>query len=306
MAKNAKGAFDEILEKFGTDEDRQSFEVFADKNPFLKESVLRQSDYSRKMDELRDQVSELNEWHEWRQNNWDDDRKMTRTELAKLEKLEALQSEKAALESRLLLEGGGEMNFAELEAQLNDWGKKQGYVTPGDVSKTLEGKERELREFVTGMNGVTARAATRIPYLMIKHSNEFGAQDLFDPEEFFQKAAQQGQFGDLDKFYEREYAAPARQKKTESAHIAEVAKLKEEVEAARTAGERAGELKISQGVGGAGMPTDGSGPAMAPFQAKYLGLDKPKEVETGAPEVGLGEGGLAAFAANKYLKTGSL
>ena len=296
MAKNAKGAFDEILERFGTDEDRQQFQQFTEKNPFLKESVLRQSDYSRKMDEVRDDLASLQKWDEWRKNNWDDDHEMTRTELAKLQKLEATEQKLAELESRALLEGG-DVDFNQLEAWGNEFIKKQNLVTPEAIGV----KEKELKDFVTGMNSFTARAATKIPYLNQKHFNEFG--ELFDPEEMLKQAVTKGRFDDLDKFWESEYAAPLREKQRTDKWDKERKELEDKAAAAEERGRQEGARMAGAG---ATNPTDGNGPTMGAFQRSYLGLNKSGSEDSGAPEVPLGDGGLSAFAANKYIKTGSL
>jgi hypothetical protein len=55
-------AFDDLLASFTDEGDRQALEGLAAKNPNLKDSVLRQSDYSRKLNEFKAKETQLDQW----------------------------------------------------------------------------------------------------------------------------------------------------------------------------------------------------------------------------------------------------
>jgi hypothetical protein len=247
VAKKAGvSAFDEILGSFGSDEDREAFSGLAERNPRIKEYGLRESDYTRFMNENGEKIKELEGWQTWRAQNWDEDRKMTKAEAAKETRLQELQEEKERLERQVAFGGlGGEdMNFAQLEGDLGNWAKEKGFVTQ-DVVKA---KEEEFR----GVNQWVLTASVHVPYLNQKHKDEFG--ELFDPDEFLKEATAKQRF----------------------------------------------DLRL-QGMGPSGMgPTDDGGPQMGAFQKQYLKLDKPEGGSSAAPEVPIGEGGIAAFAARKF------
>ena len=72
MAKrNNVSAFDEILEKFSDEGDRTTFQGLAERYPEIKDGLLRQSDYSRRMSEIDNSIKELDSWKQWGAENWD-------------------------------------------------------------------------------------------------------------------------------------------------------------------------------------------------------------------------------------------
>jgi hypothetical protein len=289
VAKQNVSAFDELLTTFSTEEDRQAFSTLAERNPAVREFGMRKSDYSRKLDELRDDIDELGKWRSWREQHWDAEHEMTKAELAKQKALEATQEEKERLESQLLLEGmGGDMgsSFEDFDKFL----KEKGVITAAD----LQGKEKELQDYVAGVNRFSMTASLRVPYLNAKHAKEFG--DMFDPDEFVKTAVRQGRFEDMDKFYEEQYATPARTEKQRRESEATL-KAKDEELATERAKREAAERTAASVAGGAPVDTDGS--TMGALQRRYLGLDK-KEEGSGAPEVELGEGSIATYAAREF------
>jgi len=304
MAKKNGSAFDSLLETFGSDDDRKVFEDLAAKNPAVREYGLRQDEFSRRLDEFKGRDEYVKKWEDWEANNWDEDAKMTKAQKAALAKANQLQTEKAELEARLSLAdlGGDGMTFDDL----NKWGteflQKNNLVTTDSVKAEKEALEARMN----GLNQFTANAALMTPYLNQKHQQEFG--ELFDPTEFVKTAVDKGQF-DLKDFYENSYVVEKRRQKVEADHKAEIERLKAEADEREKKAKEEAEAKVArmQGMGAGGLnPSDDSGAQMGSLQRKMLGLDKTAEGGSGAPEVALGEGGLAAYAARKYTTEGSL
>jgi hypothetical protein len=296
MAKKDGGsAFDEILNSFADSEDRETFTDLADRNPRVREYGLRQSDYSRSMDQLRkerteheEDLDELTEWRNWRNEHWDADARMTKRELARYKEVQALKDENTRLQNQLLLEGE-DVNFEQLEKWSDEIAAKKGYITRDDISR----KEQELKEFVAGGQNWLARAATTVPYLNQRHDKEFG--EPFDPDKFLSDAVTKGRFNDLKEYYE-EWVAPQRQEKQKAHSTKEIEEAKAEAEKQKKRADDA-ELRVAGGP----APVDVEGSDMAPFQRQYLGLDKKPEGSSGAPEVPLGEGAIASYAARQFI-----
>lgn len=287
-----KSAFEELLETFSSDEDRKAFEELGAKNPKVKEFGMRQSDYSRRLDEVREDLSELTSWREWRKNNWEEGENMTKAEKAKVTQIEALEREKQELESRVGL--GDDMTLEQLESWGQELIKKNGFVT----EETLKLKETEYRDLVKGVNQFTAQAALNVPYLNQKHKDEFG--ELFDPEEFVNDAVKANRF-DLKAFYE-ERVAPKRVEKMKSDFEQQKKTLTEDLDRQKTEAVKAAkdEAERARAMGAGGQnPSDIDSPTMGAMQRKILKMDQLEEGSK-APEVPLGEGGVAAFAAREW------
>jgi len=305
MAKNgSKSAFDEILEKFGSDEDRTTFLGLAEKLPDLKESLLRQSDYSRAMEENRQKLITLSKWDSWANDNWVPDKEdpskgYTKRELQALNEAEELKAEKERLAQ--LVEFGGigdnEMDFAEIEK----WGKefvgKQGFVTQESIDK----EKKQLLEYANGLNQFTARAAVDVPYLNQKHAKEFG--DLFDPQDFL-KAANEKNRTDLRDFYEKEYVVEARQNKMKEAFEAEKKQLVDQYESKIQTEKQLAEERLHRVSGANASPTDGGESSMSPLQKNLMGIKDDKADDI--PTVPLGTGSAAAVAAARFRETGTV
>jgi len=295
VAKKDVSVFDEILTKFSSDEDRTAYQGIAERNEWLKDYGLRQSDYSRFMDENGAKLRQLESWDQWRANNWDDGHRMTKAEVAKDEELTRLKQEKETLERQIALGGGlgDDMTFEELEGKLGEWTKKAGLVDQA----AFAAKEREVRDFVTGVNQWTAKAALTVPFLNQKHLQEFG--ELFEPDKFLQEATEKQRW-DLKDYYEKDFVVAKREAQRTAKHEAELAKVKADSEAAIAKATADAEKKISQlqGMGPQGMnPSDAEGPMMGHFQKEYLKLN---QETTKVPDGAIvGEGTLAAIAARE-------
>lgn len=306
MAKPTGSAFDALLETFGSDEDRTQFQTLAEKNPKLKEFGMRQDDYSRRLDEVKKDLEELNGpngWRDWLKKSWDFDNKMTKAEKAQLDKLEALQAEKAELEAKLgqLELGGTDMTFDEVERIAVEAMKKNG-VDPNKLidADKLDKRFQQGEDYVKQLNAFTANAALLVPYLNDQHKTEFGK--MFDPEDFLKAATEAGQ-PNLKEFY-KTFTAETRMKRMQDEADAKVKAAQEERDRAVAEAQDRTDKAIAraQGMGPQGQnPADTEGSNMGALQRKMLGLDKPKE-GSGAPEVPLGEGGISQYAAREFIQ----
>jgi hypothetical protein len=161
-------------------------------------------------------------------------------------------------------------------------------------------KGKQLWEDTQNLHKFTAHAALVVPYLNEKHKEEFGK--MFDPEEFLKEAVSKNRY-DLKAYYEESVAGKRTEKlkadfETEKQKLtADLEKQKQDaVEAAKAEAER---LK-AMGLNGQN-PSDLESPSMGAFQKKILKLGQTEDDKSKAPEVALGEGGIAAFAAREFI-----
>ena len=287
MPKKSSSAFDELLEQFATYEDRQALAGLAERYPTLKESVLRQSDYSRQSNELREQVEYAKKWRDWESQNWVPEHNKTRYEYELEQEAARLKAEKDEAEQRLALAAldGDNVNLEELEKQLL-----------GKVNSQIAAKEAELKAFVQQSQGVTSATSLKIPELMFKHSKEFG--ETFDPNAFLQEAVSKQRW-DLDDFYEKDFVASKREaakarsyedrlKAAEDKRVADIAAAQAEAEA---------KIEKIRGMS-AGSLSDAGGTQMGAFQRQYLSMNNDQNAGPKIPDgVKLGDGAIAKIAA---------
>lgn len=179
--------FADLLKRLVADEtDAESFRLLTEKYPGLVTEVdqaveqagLRQAEFSRKMNDFQKAEEELASWRAWRQNNWVDDKKMTKTEADLTEKLAATA---AALEQFKSQNGTGgtDMTFDEIKNQLAG----EGYVKKGDLATlgvaTKDDVTSTMNQTLGGMEAVYRYTAP----LLIKHSKSF--DEVMDMDEFF-------------------------------------------------------------------------------------------------------------------------
>lgn len=300
MAKSkAPSAFDEILSVFQSDEDRLAFTGLADRYPAIKEYGLRQSDYSRSMQEMDHEKDYLNRWKSWEQENWDGAKGMTKGEVEKAQQLEALQAEKDRLSQLIEFGSGGEMDFAELEKWGKDFREKNNLVSSDIILK----EKKALEDKMNALNLFTAQAAVEVPFLNRRYEKEFG--DQFDPQQFLKDANEKGRTN-LREFYD-EWTREARDKKTTESHRLEMERLREETtqQIAKQKEQADAELARLRGMSPGGSPTDG-GEAISSMKAALLGIKTDKDNTDDAPGAVLGGGGIAAVAAQRFRETGSV
>lgn len=297
MAKHSgASAFDEILQGFTADEDKQAFTGLAERYPQLKDYGLRQSDYSRSMNENREKLEKLEEWNTWKEQFWDSDSKMTKAEKQMQIELEEARTERTRLEQAIATGnfGGQDMDFAQIENDLDGFLKKRGIVD----KDTLTAKEAEFK----ALTGAQQYASLTVPYLNLKHNKEFG--EPFNPTEFVTQATEKGRF-DLEEFYENSYVLGKRQAKVEADHKAELERIKAESELAVAQAKKDTEqlMERMKGMGPGSGPTDDVGTEMGSFQRGYLKLDQAIPEGANVPEgVELGDHSIAKIAAREYFK----
>lgn len=309
--KDNVSAFDELLGGITDESDRQALSGFAERYPVLRESVLRQSDYSRKSSELQSQREELEaqtdyltRMREWQKANLVTDETdpnvvHTRAELEAKQEADRLKAEKAELEQRLIqVPQGDDVNLAELKAQLKS-------EILGEVNTTVSQKEAEFTKRLNGNSGVTMKQTIDTAKILMKHEKEFG--ESLDPDALWKAAADKGRY-DLTDFYEKEYVADRRTQAKQQEYQQKEAAMKTDFEAKLAAQqkefeERAEKLK-GMGVGGP-TPSEAGSDAMGPFQRQYLGLNQSSDgvSKNGVPDKArLGEGTIAAIAARNDMQ----
>jgi hypothetical protein len=165
----------------------------------------------------------------------------------------------------------------------------------------LTAKEKQFESYVKGLNQFTAQASLTVPYLNAKHQKEFG--EMFDPDEFVAEAVKKNRF-DLKPYYE-EWVSQKRADKMKSDYEAKTQevteKLTKEKDEAVAAAKAETERIKGMGLGGQN-PSDTESPTMGAFQRKVLKLEETQDDKSKAPEVPLGEGGIAAFAAREFVQ----
>lgn len=304
----AANVFDKFLESLANTDVRRELSELAQKEPKLKDAFMAQDDYSRNMDQHRDDLEELQGWRNWRSENWISDsngKGMTKAEQRQKERLEALEAERQEYERKLaeaaFNTGGDEVTFEQLAEQLGTLAKEKGLVDNNRLDEVIKTKTGEVEELVKNSNRIITTAALQASYLNQKHDKEFG--ELFDPLDFIKQAHEAGQY-DLPKFYDQ-WIAPRRIEKErndlQAKLTAQEQKHAEELEKAR----KEGEASRSMSPGSEGMPVDTEGGLadLPAFQRKYLQMDrKDSEGNPKPPDGSLGDGGVAAFAAREFAR----
>lgn len=292
-----KNAFEELLESISDEGDRNTISSLADKYKELKDGRLRQSDYSRKMQELSDEkkrlekdVDELQQWRQWRTDHWLDDARATKEEAELQKSLEDANSKIAILEAAQ--EAG--MTFEEVQQFIDKEMTKRNVVTKEYFEKEVKPKVVEQDFYKKDVDERIARSQAAMGYLFeetlplgFSHRDEFG--ETFKVGELI-KFANENKFQDISKAYDA-WVSPKRQeiqkKKTEEM----VAKAKEE-------GLKEGLKQAAMGANGR-MPVDNGSPAKGHLEAR---LRTPKENQEKSPipdDLPLGSG-IASMVAQQY------
>jgi hypothetical protein len=302
----SKNAFELLLESLPEDEvelkgsARKVFGELADKIPKLKDSVLAQADYSRRMDEVRTDVELSKKWKDWRAANWLDDKNMTKEEEKKFLRIQELETELEKAQAAAVAAGTGEeMTFEQLTQFGDKLIKDKGIVTADGLKARIEEEKKSLEEYIKGNNQGLGTAILDIPTIMLKHQKEF--DEILDAREVV-KAANAKQRTDLVDFYDKDWVIERRNKANEEKHAAQLKKVQDDADAkVKAAEEKAEKLKQSTMAQTGGSVVDMGGPELGILQ-KQLVPAPPGEGEVKAPEVPIGDGSIAAFAARQYLQ----
>lgn len=279
-----KNGFDALLEKLGDANDTSVLQSLASKYPVLKESVLMQSDYSRKMDEVRDKLKEaevnaqaLKGWETWRDENYDYSAKATKAEIALRAQLQEQQEKLNAIE-------GNEMTAEQMQAHLDSLLAGKGYMPKSDVEKVLAEKSKEFED---RLYGVTSLVSALVP-LSTKHFQEFG--EPLDTEQMF-KIGNEKKLTDPASAYEA-MVAPRRAERMTQQH-------EEALKLAKEEGRKEAVQNLNLGENGR-FPSDTGEPVMSIVQRRHMGLAVEEDEEVGKG-VELGPN-LGRHVAAKYMR----
>lgn len=279
-----KNGFDALLEKLGDANDTSVLQSLASKYPVLKESVLMQSDYSRKMDEVRDKLKEaevnaqaLKGWETWRDENYDDSAKATKAEIALRAQLQEQQEKLNAIEDN-------EMTAEQMQAHLDSLLAGKGYMPKSDVEKVLAEKSKEFED---RLYGVTSLVSALVP-LSTKHFQEFG--EPLDTEQMF-KIGNEKKLTDPASAYEA-MVAPRRAERMTQQH-------EEALKLAKEEGRKEAVQNLNLGENGR-FPSDTGEPVMSIVQRRHMGLAVEEDEEVGKG-VELGPN-LGRHVAAKYMR----
>jgi hypothetical protein len=267
------------------DSDREGFAGYVSKYPDLKNGFLRQSDYSKRLDEVSKAKNEfevaLNGLQAWEAENVES-RLEDGTIITKAEA--AYRDRAAQLEQELSRAKETEMTFEDLNKHLDTKIGELGVVKKSDFESILGTKEAEINRNFDGY----AKFATQMPAVMLRHFKETG--EILDPDKFVAEEIVAKKQFDIGRAYE-EYYRPTREAK-------QAAEIEARVKAAREEGSAEARKNFVMSNEGR-MPTDSTGPVMGPLQARVLGLSQ----DGGSPvEPEFGKGGIAAQAAREYMQ----
>lgn len=293
----SKNAFEDVLASIiPIEEDRQVLAEVAAKHPALRESMLRQSDYSRKMDELKrereavqDRIAHAEQWDGWYRENWVNDALgdgvgATKRELEHIKKLREAESKLAEMQQRI--EVGGEVTFDELNKYLDDKFQQTGVARKEDVEKLLSDRASGVEQFVKqNLEGFT-HLAMRAPVLTLKHFQEFG--EVMDPDALV-KYALEHKKSDLDSAYD-EYIRDQRQDRA--------AKQREE-EIERVRKEEREKVLAERGMSPNSMPDDNGPPEMGPMMKRIMSIQGAGD-GSDASSADIGRGQIAKHAARTW------
>lgn len=292
----AVNSFDDALALIKDPDKAKIFKEISEEIPDIRGGWLRQSDYSKKMNDLSEEkkqlqtdLEQLQNWRSWRRDNWDDDQNMTNAEREKLQEIEALNSELEVLKAAQ--EAG--MTFDEVSQYISKELDKKQVVTRDYIDKEFRSKlvdqdfyAKDVKEKLNNIaNGMEYLYEETFP-LGFSHRDEFG--EVLKPRDLIVFANENG-IKDIGKAYEA-WVAPRRN---------EAQKKKTEEMVAKAKQEGREEALKTQAMGQNGrMPTDSGAPQMGHMEAKLRAVKQ--EGEEGSPisdDIKLGSGISASVAA---------
>ena len=254
-------SFESILETVvGDPGDRDTLKTLASRYPGLRESMLRQEDYSRKSNELQSRVQIADKWDTWRKENWDEAAERPKTQVA----VEQLLSERERELAELRLNGGGEVTFEEMAQEL----PKHGFVT----KKTFQ--DEIYPELSGQVNNEFQRMGSRfseliadVPDLMMEHREQF--KERLNAKELFTYMTT-NKIADPRAAYAKMYE-PRLTQAQKDAEVARVKAIDDRVAAAEAEGIKKGRLEVVN-TSGRANPTDTTGgtESMGPLQLMKL------------------------------------
>lgn len=249
--------FDDILNQLDPTE-KEVLNQVVTKQPELKRGWMRQDDYSRKLDEFRNQENTFKEiatyaqgWDEWAEKNWDPDNKSTKAEAALRNRIQELEAAYTAK--------GEEVTFEDINKYITD----KGLVQKDYVEGLLKQKEDAFGQHLQGSAWVGAKLAQ----IGSRHTLEFNKE--FNAPEFLTKVNEYG-INDLDKAYDMYVSDTRKSREDEKLQL----KLKEVEKEAFEKGKKEAIEGVIASNGGSVTPTSDSSNDMGHFQRKQMGLNE--------------------------------
>lgn len=278
-------AWEDILAEISPeDTDKPILEKYKSK---IETGYLRQSDYSRKQDELRNKVALADQWDEWQKSEWDADRKMTKTAAQKVDEAERLATRVAELEKG----AGSEMTWEEIEKGL----ESRNYVKADALKEVVKKSdyEKDVESRFGGRDAAIEHLFSEVTPLVLDHKEQFGTH--LDTKAFLTYiGSDKERFKNPRKAYDDFIAT----EKDRAAIVKEKAQLDEDK--AKFAEEQ---RKVTEAAA-TRMPTD-TGEGLGTIQRMQRERLKVGEGEVDLSKAKLGDGTLAAEGA-RLLREGKL
>jgi len=313
--------FDTLLEKIQDEERRQTFAKLLEEEPQLAEEVkgglLRQEEFSRKMNEISSQAKqaeeiqkkfeeleaqykatkeELDQWNQWYEQAWDPEKKTTKAHAQALEELENARQKIEELES--LVEAGDEMTLEDLNKRFDELIQQRGILTRQELERTGVVTADQLRRHLE-MWGVSAEDfLAEFETTADRYKEEFG--EVLDRKALLNFAREKGlQIGPAYEEFVREKREAVRKQREEEREK----EIERKLEEARRQGEEEARKKLAMGENGR-IPVDVGTPPEPGILEKRLQQEAMKNSnDLSSPEalknVKLGQGILARAAAQE-------
>lgn len=279
-----KNAFDDVLASIPEEGDRKAFEAVVAKYPTLKEGWLNRSDYSRRQDEMRDQLKFAQEMAAWQQENLVKDAFGSGTWATKRE----IELQKQLDKARPAAGKGEDMTAEELQAQLDAALAARGFVDKATFDNTVAGYQEQIKKQFEDMRTLVAQVGSiggEAATVALRHEKEFG--EGLNMQELY-KFAHEKNVPSLETAYEQ-FVSGKRAEKDKAAWEAKVAEA-----------EKAGYAKARQEIGmsPAGMPDDHTGAEMSALERRVNGAGAAGQVDL--ESLPFGPGSLARVAARTW------
>jgi len=305
------GVFDEILKKVEDPDIRQQFEELVAKAPVVTKEIeggfLRQSDYSRQLDELgdvRDRVQRANQWDAWREANYDVTENKTiqqigvEKELQKArEELEQLRAGSAGGDEDMtrFSDFGGDADPAAIAAIVKKTIAGMNLVSRADVESLSPAGEIDKKLNTFGYNAENFLA--KVVTLADKHREEFGKPLDMDQ---FMAAIREKRKPPQDLY--PEFVAEQREERRKQQEEQREKEVQEKIAAAREEGAQKARSEIAMSPDGR-VPVDvGESDGGALTRMLRAQETTQKESQTDIKQKRLGSGIIAREAAIEYAR----
>lgn len=257
-------AFEELLDKIEEPEFKEVLTKAAEKYPDIKNNMLRQAEFSRKLNELDGKAKYADAWEKWKLDNWDDTVKMTKAEAEAQQRIREIEAENETLRQ---LQETGDVTFEQLQSEVDKMvtAKTKGALTEEQFQQKYGSKlfdkaayDQEINQRVTSWTAGRDDMYLKLYELGFKNKDEFG--EILKPVDVI-KFANDNKIQDLEVAYNQMVAPRRTEKQNKDMEL--------KLEAARKEGEIKGKQEAMMGVNGK-MPTDSGAPEMSHLQERLL------------------------------------